>query len=179
MARMLKEWSSVVGALESGEQHVLLRKGGILDIASGFRVESSRFWLYPTWEHQAPGHIREGFESHLNRERPAEGTNTITSYADVLEEADVSSYDTILEMEPLHIWSRRYVEARRDWKPERPIKAVLLRVFKVQPFSIPMLEEYAGCRSWLDIHQDAVGGTPVLDDAQVSDVRKRFRSVTS
>ena len=179
MPHMLKEWSSVVGALESGEQHVLLRKGGILDTASGFRTESDRFWLYPTWEHQTPGHIREWFGRHLNRERPPEGTNTVSSYAKVLEEADITSDDTMHNMEPFHIWSSKYVEARRDWKPERPMRAVLLRVFVVRPFSIPLRREYAGCRSWLDMDRDAGGGTPVLDDGQASDIVRRFRSAIS
>lgn len=179
MPHMLKEWSSVVGALESGEQHVLLRKGGILDTASGFRTESDRFWLYSTWEHQTPGHIREGFRRHLDRERPPDGTNIISSYAKVLEETDITSDDTIRNMEPLHIWSRKYVETRRDWKPERPMRAVLLKVFRVQPFSIPLRKEYAGCRSWLDMHQDTGGGTPVLDDTQTSDIVRQFRSIIS
>lgn len=179
MAAMLKEWSSVVGALESGEQSVLLRKGGILETASGFRIESRRFWLYPTWEHQTPGNVREEFRQHLERERPPHGTNTITSYAEVAEEADVESSDAVRSLEPLHIWSREYVEARRGWEPQRPLKAILLRVFRTPPVSIPVLAEYSGCKSWLDLDQEAGGGRPVLDDTRAADIMERFRSVTS
>ena len=178
MAQMLKEWSSVVGALESGEQCVLLRKGGILETASGFSIESRRFWLYPTWEHQTPKHIRDGFRRHLDRGRPAEGTNIITSYAEVLEDVDIASDDIMREMEPYHIWSREYVDARRSWEPQRPIKAVLLKVFRTEPLSIPLRREYAGCRSWLDIDREAGGGSPVLDDTQAAVVREWFRSIT-
>ena len=32
----LKEWATVVKALEYGKQTVILRKGGILETASGF-----------------------------------------------------------------------------------------------------------------------------------------------
>ena len=48
----LKEWATVVKALENGKQTVILRKGGILETASGFNVESKKFFLFPTWEHQ-------------------------------------------------------------------------------------------------------------------------------
>lgn len=174
MAHMLKEWSSVVGALESGEQCVLLRKGGILEIASGFRIESKRFWLYPTWEHQAPENVREPFRRHLDRERPAEGANVITSYAEVIDEADLDSEEAVLKLEPFHIWSREYVESRRGWEPERPIKAVLLRVFRAPPAEIPILNEYSGCRSWLEMDREMSGGRAVVDDARANEMAESF-----
>ena len=37
----LKEWATVVKALELGKQTVILRKGGILETASGFNIESN------------------------------------------------------------------------------------------------------------------------------------------
>ncbi|MGI0041714.1 MAG: DUF1802 family protein, partial [Nitrosopumilaceae archaeon] len=52
MMNALKEWATVVKALENGNQTVLLRKGGILETDSGFNVESKKFLLYPTFEHQ-------------------------------------------------------------------------------------------------------------------------------
>ena len=36
----LKEWATVVKALESGDQTVILRKGGILESDSGFTIEN-------------------------------------------------------------------------------------------------------------------------------------------
>ena len=44
----LKEWATVVKALEQGKQTVILRKGGILETASGFNIESKKFFLFPT-----------------------------------------------------------------------------------------------------------------------------------
>ena len=41
----LKEWATVVSALESGDQTVILRKGGILETDSGFTVENELFFL--------------------------------------------------------------------------------------------------------------------------------------
>jgi len=42
----LKEWATVVKALENGEQTVILRKGGILETASGFKIEAKKFLLF-------------------------------------------------------------------------------------------------------------------------------------
>ena len=38
LVESLKEWATVVKALEAGDQTVILRKGGILETASGFRI---------------------------------------------------------------------------------------------------------------------------------------------
>ncbi|MBM2819030.1 MAG: hypothetical protein HW410_712 [Nitrosarchaeum sp.] len=57
----LKEWAAIVSALENGDQTIILRKGGILDVESGFRIESKKFLLYPTQEHQERNHIKPQF----------------------------------------------------------------------------------------------------------------------
>ena len=49
--KALKEWATVVKALENGNQTILLRKGGILE-TTGFNVNSKKFFLFPTYEHQ-------------------------------------------------------------------------------------------------------------------------------
>ena len=54
----LKEWATIVNALENGKQTVILRKGGILETSSGFNVESKKFLLFPTWEHQEEKHVK-------------------------------------------------------------------------------------------------------------------------
>lgn len=177
--KMLKEWSTVTGALEAGEQTVLLRKGGILETASGFSVESDRFLMYPTWEHQSAENIREPFRRHLDRERPEQGTNRISSYAEVLAEADVSSDEAIAGLEPFHIWSPGYIQARRNWEPQKPIKAIYLRVFRVDPVVVPVRGEYAGCKSWLDLDRDVPAGEPVMDDARAASGLERFREAVA
>ena len=85
----LKEWATVVKALEQGKQTVILRKGGILETASGFNIESKKFFLFPTWEHQETKHVKPEFHNFLNQvlnKKPDEGFNRITSFAEVLDE---------------------------------------------------------------------------------------------
>ena len=52
MRMAFKEWGVVVDALGSGEQIVVLRKGGIAEGREGFQVEHEKFWLFPTRFHQ-------------------------------------------------------------------------------------------------------------------------------
>ena len=72
----LKEWATVVRALEHGKQTVILRKGGILETASGFKIESKKFLLFPTWEHQEAKHVKSEYHDFLNQtlnQKPKEG----------------------------------------------------------------------------------------------------------
>jgi hypothetical protein len=59
--KALKEWATVVTALENGDQTVLLRKGGILETASGFKIEDKKFVLFPTYEHQDNASLKSQF----------------------------------------------------------------------------------------------------------------------
>ena len=82
----LKEWATVVKALENGDQCVILRKGGILETASGFKIESKKFVLFPTYEHQEKNHIKPEFHNYLEivkQTEPQNNHNTITSFAEV------------------------------------------------------------------------------------------------
>ncbi|MEX1996914.1 MAG: DUF1802 family protein, partial [Nitrosopumilaceae archaeon] len=108
----LKEWATVVKALENGNQTVLLRKGGILETDSGFNVESKKFLLYPTFEHQELASLKSQFYGYLAEVRenqPQSDINKITSYAEVIEECDISSMEKIENLSSFHIWSDSYI----------------------------------------------------------------------
>ena len=75
----LKEWATVVNALENGDQTVLLRKGGILEDSSGFVVESEKFFLFPTFEHQETKHLKPQFHKHLEDALASQKTELTTS----------------------------------------------------------------------------------------------------
>ena len=130
--KALKEWATVVKALENGNQTVLLRKGGILETASGFNVESKKFFLFPTYEHQDNESLKSqyyGYLAEARENKPKEGTNRITSFAEVLEEQDLDSMEKIESLSPFHIWSDSYIVERMNWMPEKPMKVVFLKVF--------------------------------------------------
>ena len=178
----LKEWATVVKALESGDQTVLLRKGGILEVASGFLVESKKFLLFPTFEHQTHDSLKPQFCNYLDMamaKKPKEGQNKITSYAEVLAESDVLSDDKIKQLSQFHIWSESYIATRRSWMPDRPMKAVFLKVFKVPEFEIPLKPEYQGCKSWIDINANLNSGESVLSTAELDLRLEKFMEIVN
>ena len=180
MMKSLKEWATVIGALESGDQTILLRKGGILDTASGFKLESEKFLLFPTAEHQSHANIKEQFHGYLEKAKALPGTDEharITSYAEVLAEEDTSSGKTIGALSKFHIWSKSYIDERIKWKAQRPMKVLFLRAYKIPEMTIPLKQEYQGCKSWIDINEDIPDGRPVLSDAETESRLEEFKEI--
>ena len=193
--RALKEWASVVEAMRGGDHTVVLRKGGILEVASGFRIAvGDEFALYPTYEHQEPAHIKESAQKYMaaaGAGRPGGvgggGAAAVRACARVVAEADVTSDAAFEALSPMHVWSSAYVKARREWKPDRPVKAAYLRVYELPgAVMIPDRPEYGGCRSWIDVEWagggsggGGMGGAPVLDDAEAGRRRAQFSEAVS
>src|SRR4051812_35014409 len=82
----LKEWAVICRALAEGRQAILLRKGGIAETAGEFRVEHTRFWLYPTYVHQQRDGIRPDAAEMLEqaeKDRPPQGVVRLKHFADL------------------------------------------------------------------------------------------------
>ena len=91
----LKEWSSVVAALGSGEQVILIRKGGIAD--PKFGLEAERFYLYPTYFHQG--------------EAEARASVTITHWCEAVRTWSLRDLDLLYRLEPLVVMPRATLDA--------------------------------------------------------------------
>ena len=77
---------------------------------------------------------------------------------------DELALDTISEH---HIWTDDYAHKRLHWRPKQPLTVALLRVFKLHKTqALPVLDEYSGCKSWVELGQNVPLGTmePVMDD---------------
>ena len=178
----LKEWATVVNALENGKQTVILRKGGILETSSGFKVESKKFLLFPTWEHQEEIFVKSEFQNFLNevlKEKPEKGFNRITSYAKVLDEKDIDSKEIIDALSSFHVWSDTYIKERMNWMPEKPMKAVFLQVFNIEELQIPLKEEFQGCKSWVEINSDIKSENSVLSNIEINSKLKEFKEIVN
>ena len=178
----LKEWATVVKALENGKQTIILRKGGILETASGFNVESKKFLLFPTWEHQEPKYVKSEFHGFLKdvlNNKPDEGFNKISSYAEVLDEKDIESKTIIDRLSEFHVWSDSYIDERRNWKPEKPIKAIFLRTYNIPQFNLQLDSSFEGCKSWVEINSNFDLGQSVLNEAEIKTKLEKFRSVVN
>lgn len=180
--KALKEWATVVKALENGNQTVLLRKGGILETASGFIVDAKKFVLFPTYEHQDNASLKSqywGYLADARENKPKDGYNTITSLAQVLEECDISSMETLEQLSEFHIWSDPYIVERMNWMPEKPMKAVFLKVSKITPVQIPVLSEYQGCKSWIELNVNAEAEKAVLSETELQQKLSEFRRIVN
>ena len=178
----LKERATVVKALEHGKQTVILRKGGILETASGFIIESKKFLLFPTWEHQEKKHVKPEYHDFLNEtlnHKPKDGYNIITSLAEVLDEKDITSKEIIHRLSSFHVWSDEYIAERINWMQDTPIKAVFIRAYKIPQIEIPLKSEFEGCKSWIELNPNQNSGNSVLTDLEIETELQRFREIVN
>ncbi len=166
-----KEWAVICRALAEGRQSLILRKGGIAEEGGRFRVEHTRFWLYPTYAHQQKAGIIEEAAPLLEQAeagRPPEGVVRLSHFVEVPGVYHVHDVVGAWKLEGLHCWSRETVAARFAYRS--PGLFVLpARVYRAaQTFELPETPYYAGCKSWVELERELPtdGATPVLGDEE-------------
>lgn len=170
----LKEWAATCLALERGEQVILLRKGGLRDEEGIFRLESSRFWLLPTYLHQDLRLVKPEFQPLLQQAGPQDGEGDrfflISLWAEVARTWTLQPDRSHLLQQVAHIWSEAYLELRRSFRPEEPIVCAALRVHRLPaPHHVKVLPQYLGCRSWVDVPSlSTADSRPCLSEAAFS-----------
>jgi hypothetical protein len=168
-----KEWAVVCHALALGQQALILRKGGIDE---QFRVEQTRFWLYPTYTHQQQDGIKPSAQPLLAEalaHRPAADMVRLSHWAEVTGVNRVRELTPALLLDQMHIWSEATVEKRFAYR-EPGLNVLSVRVYRAP--KVHEVEEqpaYHGCRSWVKLASPLVidGSVPVLDDATYRDVQ--------
>jgi hypothetical protein len=191
----LKEWAVTVRALAEGEQLVTLRKGGIRETNKHFETEHNRFFLYPTFDHQQAGLVRESHVPEIKRalddgnwDPPAPNVRMMAAgvsipqpisvrlraWAEVAADWEVSSANVVERLAPFHVWTPEYAVERFKWKPSHPMHVLLLRVYRIpRPVTVKVKDEYLGCKSWIEISRDLpFKGTPVLSDREFAAARR-------
>lgn len=177
----LKEWAVAVKALAAGKQVLILRKGGIHKEDKEFRVVHPEFLLYPTYEHQNAELIKPPYLDDLNEtleENDIPGLVTLSYWAKVTDKFEVSDQDKLDSIAPYHIWTTDYANKRLHWRPKQPVTVALLRIYALQqPQALPVLDEYGGCKSWVELGQDVPLGslTPVLSDREYEEKADTIR----
>jgi hypothetical protein len=160
----LKEWAIVCKALESGNQILSFRKGGIMEFRNGFELKFKNFFLSPTFEHQAKESIRMDYHTtldELDRKNGLDNNKTlpdsnktieITSFVEITHFSEVPDLDTLKKLENFHIWTDDYLKSRFDYNPKKPLYLLLLRVYKLNnPIKLMNKPEWIGCKSWIQI----------------------------
>jgi hypothetical protein len=163
-----KEWASICLALAEGRQALILRKGGIAESSGGFRVEHTRFWLFPTWEHQHEEDLVESARPLLARaraEKPPEGTIRLSHYAEVPCVYHLDDLAKVRQLAHLHLWSDKTIESRFNYR-ESGLFVIPVRLFRAATVELPDEERFSGCKSWVDLGRDRSpeGSVPVLSE---------------
>jgi hypothetical protein len=160
-----KEWAVSCEALGTGQQVMLFRKGGIKEKGHVFKVEHPHFFLYPTYEHQDTGGVQERYQPLLASSlaaKPELGEVQVKYWAQVDEAWGLTSSEPAFKQLPNHIYSEQAVKDRWDWQSSKPLWLLLLRVYKLdQPLTLEVLEDYTGCRSWIDLAASADPASPL------------------
>lgn len=170
----LKEWAAAVKALEQGKQVVLMRKGGIAEETREFQLQSRFFCLFPTYEHQKRHLIKEA-DQHLLDETLQEWPKDvnqwpITILAEAIDDYLIYDANDLHKLSAEHIWTDAFAEERLRWKKTQPLHVLALRIYRLkEPVLLPMLDQYAGCKSWIQLATELperIEAEPVLSDAQ-------------
>lgn len=155
----LKEWACVCDLLVEGKACLLLRKGGVHEDGGPgrFRLEHDRFALFPAWEHETLDWIKPDLRPRRGpiTEEPAE--IEFKGYAEVagiwevpsVEDGGREKFD---QLDDLHPWLSPQVDMRFNYKPERPLYALLVRAYRFDvPKATPNRRAFAGCKSWVPL----------------------------
>ena len=182
----LKEWAVAVNALGKGEQILILRKGGIHRSDKEFRVVHPTFLLYPTYEHQRIDLVKPDSHHDLEQtiaENESPDRVEFGYWCEVTDKFEVDDQSALDGIASHHIWTTDYANKRLHWRPKQPLTVALLRVYSLRaPQSLNALDEYGGCKSWVELAQNVELGemTPVLSDedyeAQAETIRQALDS---
>ena len=161
-----KEWALVCQALGSGEQSLILRKGGIAEGRDGFSFRHREFFLFPTYFHEQIEKIRK-----IDIALPAEDPDKIeiNCFAKVELYYVIRSLETAEALEPLHILKPDVVRERFAYDEAPGLHVAFVRVFRIEPaWTFPSAKSYGGCRSWVKLPEPPSGVRfePVLSEQE-------------
>ncbi len=181
--RAFKEWKIACDSLKTGEQTLLIRKGGIREDGGTFVIEDKKFWLMPTFEHQNREHLLPHYAAQFtkaNLVNPKPDIAKIECFAVVDSIWQASNEDQVNALCDEMIWNDSYVKLRFDFNPYDPLYLVMLRVYNLaEPVRLPMLKSYGGCKSWINLGTEiSIGNlTPAISGAEFLERRNVLTSI--
>jgi hypothetical protein len=164
----LKEWASVVAALESGLQVCLLRKGGIIEAdRGGFHLRHRQFLLFPTYEHEHTKMLQDRHAGLLVE--PDVRWHDLSLVCEVTDVFTTHGLEQLRASSGHFVWNDAFLRKRTDYRPELPLYCIVLRAHRLpERVRIPDRPSYAGCKSWVHLKEeiDVSAATPVLGDRE-------------
>lgn len=160
-----KEWALVCEALGNGLQSLILRKGGIAEGRAGFRFQHDNFLLMPTLFHEQVAKLNLPENTQVPSLK--DGVHSLSLRATVEWTQDLTDWQQIKRLAPLHIWREQVIRERFDYDAKQGISLAFLRIHRLsEPFEFPDAPKYGGCRSWVQLPElpESTRSVPVLDD---------------
>ena len=169
----LKEWAAVISALGTGDQVILLRKGGIAD--ARFGVEAERFYLLPTYLHQKEKQFTpEGVKHFHATDRPdlVPDLVEVDTWCEVVKTFRVAELERLEQLEPLVVFTGDTIRERYHFRPSEAVHVIAVRAYRLPvPAQVRMRPEYGGCKSWISVEEeiDTAGSTQVLEESRLAE----------
>ncbi len=170
-----KEWAGVCAALATGEQTLILRKGGIAEEGGVFTPEHRTFWLFPTRLHESQQGLRVAIPTITTADPavvPIRSLAVVDSIHLIEREADLDA------LAPFHVWTEETVHKRFHYR--RPgLWALGVRVWtRSKATEIVPTPDQLGCKTWVTLNAPipTTGLAPALDDPAWAERRRRLSS---
>ena len=186
----LKEWAVVCDMLAAGKCCLLLRKGGIHESGGPgrFALSYDRFLMFPAWEHERldwikPNWLPPGVGAAVNEPDKAEPSEILfKSYAELAQVWEVPSRSAFDQLDYLHPWATPQIDMRFNYKPDRPLYLLALRVHRLrEPVAVPNRDAFAGCVSWVPLPPgdavDTAGSRPAIPEGAFESILSRVDRV--
>ncbi|GAA4438156.1 DUF1802 family protein [Bremerella cremea] len=176
----LKEWNVVCEAIRRGQQIVLARKGGISEPEGEFELPKDRFWLYPTYFHEAGSKLNELgkklLEDHPEfTQPPASAEVTLDLVCEVVEAIYIEDESKLRASLFEQVLNQEAVTARFHYR-NPGIHLLVIRAFEVaSPAMVVPTEAMAGCKSWVELAESLAPGqlSPIVDEGSF-EIRKNL-----
>lgn len=167
-----KEWALVCEALGRGDQHVIIRKGGIAEGRGGFQFKHEEFYLFPTLFHEQLQ--RTTLPGETPMPTSVENTVQIDYFIRATWARLVTDLEAALRLSPFHVLRPEMVEERFRYDEPQGVSIALVRVYRLaESWRFPMLPSYGGCRSWVTLPAPgAAVGEPVVSEEAFAEIRR-------
>lgn len=112
-------------------------------------------------------------------QRPPDDLVRVTAWAEVTDLFLTHDLDAMLALSEMYAWSEDYIRMRMAYKPRKPMNVVLVRAFRLpRPLDIPILDHFAGCKSWVPLDTAVTGPDLERSQAVLSDEEHASRVAT-
>jgi len=166
MSTAFKEWAVVCEALGSGQQSIIIRKGGIAEGRQGFAFRHEEFFLFPTFFHEQLAKTTLPPETLIPE--PTEEELEIRFAAAVEWTQLVTDLDLLARLRDFHVLQHSEIEARFHYDEPQGVHVAFVRIYRLEPaLRLKNEKKYGGCRSWLDLPEaEGVALVSVLSDEE-------------